>query len=66
MRRARYGLRLRGAPLDGLLLVDNLKSYSQRGQEYVGTIRTLIESNKLRRLDDARLRETTLILASLI
>ena len=66
LRRARYGLRLRGAPLDGLLLVDNLKSYSQRGQEYVGTIRTLIESNKLRRLDDARLRETTLILASLI
>ena len=66
LRRARYGLRLRGAPLDGLLLVENLKNYSQRGQEYVGTIRTLIESNKLRRLDDARLRETTLILASLI
>ncbi len=66
LRRARYGLRLRGAPLDGLLLVENLKSYSQRGQEYVGTIRALIESNKLRRLDDARLRETTLALASLI
>ncbi len=60
LRRARYGLRLRGAPLDGLLLVKNLKNYSQRGQEYVGTIRALIESNKLHRLDDARLREATL------
>ena len=63
-RRARYGLRHKGAPLDGLLLVENLKNYSQRGQEYVGTIRDLIERNKLHRLDDARLREATLTLAS--
>ena len=61
-RRARYDFRLRGAPLDSLLLVENLKNYSQRGQEYVGTIRVLIESNKLRRLDDARLREAILTL----
>lgn len=66
LRRARYGLRLRGAPLDGLLLVENLKNYSQRGGEYVSTIRALIENNKLRRLDDARLSETTYIMASLI
>ena len=66
LRRARSDLRLRGAPLDGLLLVGNLKNYSQRGQEYVGTIRGLIKSNNLRHLDDARLRDTTPASASLI
>ncbi len=43
--------------MDGLLMVDNLKSYSQRGEKYVDTIRTLIETNHLQRLDDARLRD---------
>lgn len=56
-RRQRHELRLKGAPLDGLLMVDNLKSYSQRGDKYVETIRTLIETNNLHRLDDARLRD---------
>ena len=56
-RRQRHDLRLKGAPLDGLLMVDNLKSYSQRGEKYVETIRTLIETNNLHRLDDARLRD---------
>jgi Bax protein len=56
-RRQRHDLRLKGAPLDGLLLVNNLKSYSQRGDKYVETIRTLIETNNLHRLDDARLRD---------
>ncbi len=56
-RRQRHDLRLKGAPLDGLLLVNNLKSYSQRGEKYVETIRTLIETNNLHRLDDARLRD---------
>jgi len=56
-RRQRHALRLKGAPLDGLLMVDNLKSYSQRGEKYVETIRTLIETNNLHRLDDARLRD---------
>ena len=57
VRRQRHELRLKGAPLDGLLMVDNLKSYSQRGEKYVETIRTLIETNNLHRLDDARLRD---------
>ncbi len=56
-RRQRHELRLKGAPLDGLLMVDKLKSYSQRGEKYVDTIRTLIETNHLQRLDDARLRD---------
>lgn len=56
-RRQRHALRSKGAPLDGLLMVDNLRSYSQRGEKYVETIRVLIETNNLHRLDDARLRD---------
>lgn len=59
MRRVRQGLRLMGAPLEGLLLAESLKSYSQRGDEYVETIKVLIKTNNLHRLDDARLRGPT-------
>lgn len=59
MRRVRQGLRLIGAPLEGLLLAENLKSYSQRGGEYVETIKVLIKTNNLHLLDDARLRVPT-------
>ena len=57
MRRIRHGLRLKGAPLKGPLMIHDLKSYSQRGEKYVETIRVLIEANKLQRFDDARLGE---------
>jgi Bax protein len=60
LRRLRSGLRLKGAPVEGLLLVDNIESYSQRGQKYVESIRTLIETNNLHRLDDARLNDGAL------
>ena len=56
-RKVRSDLRLKGAPLDGLLLVDYLKRYSQRGQKYVEAIRALIKVNQLYRFDDARLRD---------
>ena len=59
LRRVRHGLRVIGAPLEGLLLAENLKSYSQRGGEYVETIKVLIKTNNLHRLDDARLRVPT-------
>ena len=55
MRKVRRGFRLKGAPLEGLLMVGDLKSYSQRGEKYVETIRVLIEANNLQRFDDARL-----------
>ncbi len=58
MRNVRNSLRQRGAPLDGLLMVDSLKRYSQRGEKYVETIRVLIEHNNLQRFDDARLRDS--------
>lgn len=57
LRRLRNSLRLKGAPVEGLLLVDNIQSYSERGEEYVKDIRHLIEGNNLHRLDDARLHD---------
>jgi len=57
LRSLRHSLRLKGAPVEGLLLVDNIKSYSQRGEKYVEAIRALIKTNNLQRLDDARLND---------
>jgi len=55
LRRARKELRHQGKPLSGLRLIEQLTSYSARGEEYVKTLRTIIGANKLVRLDDARL-----------
>ncbi len=57
-RHARSEFRRLGTPLDGMKLVDGLKSYSERGRKYVKTIRSIIAVNKLRRLDDARLSQS--------
>ncbi len=56
-RRARARSRHAGAPLEGAVLAGELTAYSQRGAEYVASIRTIIETNGLRRLDDARFSE---------
>jgi Bax protein len=45
-------------PLDSLQLSEMLYHYSERGPEYVDSIKTIIRVNKLRRLDGARLMET--------
>ena len=57
LRRDRKALRQKGEPLNGLLLVENIKNYSELGETYVKDIRNLIENNNLHRLDDARLNE---------
>ncbi|HER26209.1 MAG TPA: hypothetical protein ENI69_03780 [Rhodospirillales bacterium] len=54
-RKTRAAIRRQGAPLDGRLLAGRLTSYSERGAAYVASLRGLIDSNKLRRLDKARL-----------
>ena len=56
-RRLRATMRQGGKPMDGMVLAAGLLSYSQRGAEYVETIRSIIDANNLRRLDDARLRD---------
>ncbi len=57
LRETRAVLRRIGAPLDGMVLAGRLGGYSVRGAKYVETIRALIDANKLRRLDDARLQD---------
>ncbi len=55
LRRERAKLRQRGDALDGKALAGTLTKYSERGQEYVDSVRTIIDANGLRALDDARL-----------
>ncbi len=59
LRARRYQLRQDGQALDGMKLAEQLTSYSERGEEYVKTLRAIISANKLRRLDGARLIKTT-------
>jgi len=55
LRRERAKLRAAGDALDGQKLAGSLTSYSERGHEYVDSVRTIINANGLRELDDARL-----------
>ena len=56
-RRGREAQRNRGETLDGYALVSLLSKYSERGEDYVETIRTIIRVNGLRAFDRARLRD---------
>ena len=55
LRRARAVLRRQGNPLNGVSLAGYLHRYSERGDDYVASIRAMIEVNGLQALDDARL-----------
>jgi Bax protein len=55
LRKERSKLRRSGEALDGLLLAESLTKYSERGKEYIESVRTIIDVNGLRELDDARL-----------
>lgn len=55
LRRSRASIRARGAAPDGQALVAALHGYSERGDAYVSTIRSLIRRNDLVRFDRARL-----------
>jgi len=55
-RRSRAEMRSDGAPVDGELLASHLKSALDADGSGVDTLRTIIETNGLRRLDDARLQ----------
>jgi Bax protein len=43
--------------IDSLKLVEALKSYSERGEHYVKTIKAIIRFNNLKELDDDRLKQ---------
>jgi uncharacterized FlgJ-related protein len=57
LRRLRAELRAQGKPLDSLVLADGLIKYSERGQEYVDTLKGMIRRNGLERADHVGLRD---------
>ena len=59
LRAQRHQLRTSGLVPDGLKLAEQLTSYSERGEKYVTTLRSIIVANKLRRFDGARLIKST-------
>lgn len=65
-REAREEIRGIGATVDGMILVGRLKSYSERGMNYVRAISTIIDANNLRRLDKARLDDLPTAVSPLI
>ena len=56
-RRFRADLKAKGKPLTSLALADGLIRYSERGQEYVETLKGMIRTNKLDVADDAVFRD---------
>lgn len=57
-RAKRADMRRNGRPLDGHALAGTLTKYSERGEDYVDSIRLMIDANDLRKLDDAELYAT--------
>jgi hypothetical protein len=56
-RRLRAEARAAGRPLESLQLADGLINYSERGQEYVDTLKGMIRVNKLDIADHAVFRD---------
>ena len=56
-RRLRAQLRAAGKPLTSMVLADGLIRYSERGQEYVDTLKGIMRVNKLAIADDAVFRD---------
>lgn len=59
-RKLRAELRARGESLSSMVLADGLRSYSERGQAYVDTLKSIIRVNKLDIADAAKLRDEPL------
>lgn len=56
-RRTRAELRMEGQPMTWTRLLPTLSPYSERGQDYVQTLRQIITVNDLTRADETRLRD---------
>jgi len=63
LRKIRAELRKGGKPLSSLALADGLISYSERGQEYVDSLKSLIRSNGFDLADAAQPRDEPLAFA---
>ena len=62
-RKIRAEMRKKGKPLDSLVLAEGLISYSERGQEYVDSLKGLIRSNGFDLADAAQPRDEPLAFA---
>lgn len=56
-RNARNTMRQRGRPLDGHALAGFILRYSERGENYIKSLRVIISANNLRGLDKAELHD---------
>ena len=65
-RRARAELRDLDKPLDSLVLSKYLNKYAETGKKYVEVLQKIIEQNKLKDFDDAKLFPSSIGLESLI
>jgi Bax protein len=65
-RKARAKLRDSNQPLDSLELSKYLNKYAETGNQYVEVLQKIIEQNKLKDFDDARLLPSSVDLESLI
>ena len=65
-RMARADLRDRNKPLDSIILSKYLDKYAETGEQYVEVIKKIIEQNKLKDFDDAKLLPSSMELESLI
>ena len=57
-RKIRWETRRIGHPLEGKRLSPYLLPYSERGEDYIKSLQTIIKSNNLEQLDKAKLRQT--------
>ncbi len=62
LRRKRAELRRRGEKLSGIVLAETLVKYSEKGQTYVDTLKSIITKNELDLADDAHLRNEPTVL----
>ncbi|MDA1076437.1 MAG: glucosaminidase domain-containing protein [Proteobacteria bacterium] len=60
LRKLRAEMREAGKPLDSMVLADGLISYSERGQEYIDTLKSMITVNRLAAADQAVFRDEPL------
>ncbi len=65
-RLARAKLRDLGKPLDSMILSSFLDKYAETGNQYVKVLQKIIQQNKLKDFDDAKLLPSSIALESLI
>ena len=66
LRKARTKLRNESKPLDSLILSRHLDKYAETGSKYIEVLQKIIEQNKLKDFDEARLLPSSKDLESLI